>query len=163
MVSLTRIFLHTEPFKDKGNNFCHKTKFSQNHLYSQEPIHISCIIVSREHQKNSSWRRPRSRQRRWITGTEFTGKRRVQRQHISNRVQFCSAATDSHQHLHTPSLSPDGFPVRVEQMNKKTLKHTRREICVDGGWLLLWCWLHLDQEVDRTCVQLCADSEVQLQ
>lgn len=42
----------------------------------------------------------------------------------------------------------------TDDLNKKTLKHTRRKICVDGGWLFLWRWLYFDQEVVLTCVHV---------
>lgn len=76
---------------------------------------------------------------RWTTDywTMFPVKCRVQDSILSYRLFRCHrfSPTPSHTHYLLLSLWRFSSMCWTDELNKKTLKHTRREICVDGGWL----------------------------
>lgn len=83
-----------------------------------------------------------------------SSKMRTARQQIWNNIFliFCFAATDLLLHFtHFISLSLWRFSSTfwTDELNKKTLKHTRREICVNCGWL--WCWLYWPRRFPWMC------------
>lgn len=69
--------------------------------------------------------------------TMFPVKCRVQDSILSYRLFRCHrfSPTPSHTHYLLLSLWRFSSMCWTDELNKKTLKHTRREICVDGGWL----------------------------
>lgn len=65
----------------------------------------------------------------------------------SSSVSLPQIHSYTYTHFFSHSLSlHDGFSSTcwTDELNKNTLKHTRREIRVDGGWLFIWCWLYFD-------------------
>lgn len=118
---------------------------------------LAAIVINHEHQKYfllKSSALMSCTVQSWASHswTMFPVKCQVQDSKFGTELHSSSVSLpDSLLHLHTFSLpfSPWRFSSScwTDELNKKTLKHIRREICVDSGWLFLWYWLYFDKEI----------------